>query len=141
MTKENYNNLESKAYEHYMTANLTYDISYEKQSNSDITLYNASILNAYTCLHQICSYFAWKNGIEINNTAGHHQQLLKVINNYLFENYDDLKKKCKTFYYNHTKIRVMRNEVAYENEIFNKKDCKEVLEMMEMNYNYIRSKL
>ena len=107
----------------------------------DMTLYNASILNAYTCLHQICSYFAWKNDIEINNTAGHHQQLLKAVNKYLFENYDDLRKKCEGFYYNLNKIRVMRNEVAYQNEIFNKKDCREVLEMMEMNYNYIRSKL
>ena len=141
MTKENYNNLESKAYEHYMTANLTYDISNEKQSNSDITLYNASILNAYTCLHQICAYFAWKNDIEINNTAGHHKQLLRAVNKYLYMNYDDLAKKCKDFFDNGDKVRLMRNEVAYQNEIFNKKDCKEVLEIMEMNYNYIRSKL
>ena len=33
MTKEKYNNLESKAYEHYIMANLAYDISNEKQSD------------------------------------------------------------------------------------------------------------
>ena len=139
MTKEKYNNLESKAYEHYTMAYLAYNTSNEK--DNDITLYNASILNAYTCLHQICAYFAWKNGIEISNTAGHHQQLLRAVNNYLFDNYDDLRINCEGYFKNSDKIRIMRNKVAYESKIYLEKDCKEVLNKMELIYNYIRSKL
>ena len=149
MTKENYNNLESKAYEHFIMANLALDISDEKDNINDTTLYNASILNAYTCLHQICSYFAWKNDIDIDEIVkilkikkmSHHIKLIKAVDLYLKENDSNFEDEYKNFYFDIDELRRKRNKVFYGNKIYNKNDCKKVLEKMEKLYNYIRGKL
>ena len=149
MTKENYNNLENKAYEHYIMANLAFDISNEKDNIDDTTLYNASILNAYTCLHQICSYFAWKNDIDIEKAIrnpskrkkGHHEKLIEAVNLYLKENDSNFEDEYKKFYYDLNELRKIRNQVFYSNRVYLKNDCKKLLNTMEKLYNYIRGKL
>ena len=149
MTKEKYNNLESKAYEHYIMANLAFDISNEKDNTDGTTLYNASILNAYTCLHQICSYFAWKNDIDIDEIVkilkikkmSHHIKLIKAVDLYLKENDSNFEDEYIHFLDDLDELRRKRNEVFYKNVIYNKIDCKKVLNTMEKLYNYIRGKL